>query len=127
MLDHIERWRFLVKPAGEHATPPLVGPLHVDLDEGSGKLLLLPGSSRFTSAQVNDQVVPASGLARVQRDRLHNAVTLVEHAKDSDALRHRRDSGGVFSWSGGLLCGLLLRLLAFVAASSERQSRNAEQ
>jgi hypothetical protein len=76
---------------------------------------------------VNDQVVPARGLARVKRNRLHDAVALVEHAKHRDPLRHRRDSGRILRRCGRLFCRLLLRLLAFVAASGERQRRNAEQ
>jgi hypothetical protein len=76
---------------------------------------------------VNNQVVPARGLAGVKRNRLHDAVALVEYAKHRNPLRHRSDSSGILRRCSRLLCGLLLRLLAFVAASGQRQCRNAEQ
>ncbi|HEU5067012.1 MAG TPA: hypothetical protein VFT61_02340, partial [Sphingomicrobium sp.] len=74
---------------------------------------------------MNDEVVPARRLAWVKSNRLHNSIALVEHPQDGDPLRHRRDPRGVLCRCRGLLCGLLLGLLALVAASGERQCRNA--
>jgi hypothetical protein len=76
---------------------------------------------------MDDEVVPARRLAWVQCHRLYDSVALVEHPQDGDPLGHRRNSGGVLCRGGGLLCGLLLGLLDLVAASGERQCRNAEQ
>jgi hypothetical protein len=89
VLDDVERRRFLVKPAGKNPVPALVGLLHVDLDERTGQLLLLPRCSRLARAQPHDDVLPAHRLARVQRDILDDAVALVEDAEDGYALRHR--------------------------------------
>jgi hypothetical protein len=76
---------------------------------------------------MNDQVVPARGLAGVKRDCLDDPVPLVEHSQHRNSLRHRCDSSRILRRRSRLLCRLLLRLLAFVAASGQRQCRNAEQ
>jgi hypothetical protein len=90
MLDHVERRRFLVEPAGEHPAPALVGAFDVDLDERSGELLLLPGGGGFARSKAYDHVLPPRRLTRVQRDVLDDAVALVEDSEDRDPLQHRR-------------------------------------
>jgi hypothetical protein len=92
MLDHIERRRFLVEPAGEDPAPALVRPLHVDLDERSGQFFLLPRRGRLAGAQPHDHVLPAHRLTGPQRHVLDDSVALVEDPEHRDALRHRRDS-----------------------------------
>lgn len=93
VLDNVERRGFLVEPAREHALPSLVGLKYVDLNESAGKFFLFPWSSRFARAQMHQYVLPSCRLAGVKSDVFHNAVALVEDAKDSDPLRHRRHSG----------------------------------
>jgi len=78
MLDHVERRRFLVEPAGKDPGPLLVGALDIDLDERSGQFLVFPRRGRFAGAQAHHQVFPPRGLAGVKRDALHDPVTLVE-------------------------------------------------
>jgi hypothetical protein len=92
VLDDVERWRFLVEPAGEHPLPALVGLLHVDLDEGAGQLLLLPRRGRFAGAKPDDHVLPPRRLARVESDVLDDPVALVEDAEHGHPLCHRRDA-----------------------------------
>jgi hypothetical protein len=89
MLDDVQRRRFLVEPAGEDPAPLLVGPLHVDLDEGAGQLFGLPRRGRLACAQPHDHVFPPHGLARAQRHVLNDAIALVEDAEHRDALGHR--------------------------------------
>ncbi len=62
----------------------------VELDEGAGQLLDLPGRGGLAGAQADDDVAIADRLARLQREVLLDAVALVEQADDGDALRHRR-------------------------------------
>jgi hypothetical protein len=90
MLDRVERWRFLVEPAGKNPAPVLVRSLNVDLDERARQFLFFPRRGRFAGAQANDQVPPPRRLPGMQRDILHDAVALVEDAEHRDALRHRR-------------------------------------
>jgi hypothetical protein len=92
MLNHVERRRFLVKPAREHPAPALVRPLHVDLDECAGQLFLLPGRGRLAGAQSHDHVFPAHRLAGPEGDVLDDSIALVEDPEHRDALRHGRDS-----------------------------------
>jgi len=92
VLDHVERGRFLVKPSREGAGPFLVRLLDVDLDESAGQLLRFPRRGRFAGAEPDDHVFPANRLAGMERDRLYDAVALIENAERCDALRHRRDS-----------------------------------
>jgi hypothetical protein len=91
VFDHVQRRGFLVEPAGEHLSPALVRPLDVDLDEGAGELLVFPRRCRFAGAEPDDHILPPDRLARVERDRLDDAVALVEDAEHRDALRHRSD------------------------------------
>jgi hypothetical protein len=62
----------------------------VQLDEGAGQLLDLPGRGRLAGAKANDDVAHAQGLAGLQRQVALDAVALVQKADDGDALVHRR-------------------------------------
>jgi hypothetical protein len=128
VLDDVERRGFLVQPAGENAVPPPVRLLHIDLDESAGQLLLFPGSRRLAGAQPHDHIFPPDRLAGMQRNRLHDAIALVEDAEHRDALRHGRHAAlpsrgrGNLSrtWSG---CILLLPALAAGGKRERDQQR----
>jgi hypothetical protein len=92
MLDDVERRRFLVEPARKDSAPLLVRALDIDLHKRARQFLYFPRRGRFAGAQAHDQVLPASRLAGMQRDILHNAVALVENAENRNALRHGRHS-----------------------------------
>jgi len=70
----------------------LVRLLHVHLHESTCELLRFPGRRRLAGAQSHDYVLPASRLARVERDVLNDTVALVEDAENSDSLTHGRDT-----------------------------------
>jgi hypothetical protein len=91
MLDHVERRRFLVEPARENPVPLLVGALDVELDESAGQLLIFPRRGGLAGAKPDDDILPTSRLAGVERDILDDPVTLVEDAEHGDALRHWGD------------------------------------
>jgi hypothetical protein len=123
VLDDVERRRFLVQPAREGAVPFLVRALHVELDERARQLLFLPRRRRFTGPQPHQNVLPPRRLARVESDRFHDPVALVENAEHGNALRHRRHSGLATrrSRSGLNRPTLLLLLLLPAPAGGERQ------
>jgi hypothetical protein len=93
VLDDVERRALRVKPARKDAVPVLVRPLHVDLDEGAGQLLVFPRRRRLAGPQPDDDVLDADRLARPQGQVADDAVALVEQAEDSDALGHWRHAG----------------------------------
>jgi hypothetical protein len=67
MLDDVESRRLLVKPARED--PPesrRAWITNVDLDEGAGQLLHLPGRGGLTGPQPNDHIARAHRLAGMQ-------------------------------------------------------------
>jgi len=66
---------------------------HVELDEGSGQPLDLPGRARLAGAEAHDDVADAHRLAGLQRQIARQAVPLVEQADDGDPLGHRRGAG----------------------------------
>jgi hypothetical protein len=99
MFDHVERRRFLVQPARKHTIPALVGLLDIDLNESAGQLFRFPGRGRLARPQSHDHILPADRLARVERHRLDDAVTLVEYAQCSQPLGHRSDAA--FAIGGG--------------------------
>jgi hypothetical protein len=121
VLNDIERWGFLVKPAREDTAPALVGLLDVELNEGAGQLLLLPRRRGFTGAQPNDHIFPSRRLSRMQRDVLHDPVALIEDAEHCNALRHRCDFALAMSRRGSLPCCRCrsIPLLSTLAASGE--------
>jgi hypothetical protein len=89
MLDHVERWRFLVQPAGEHPIPGLVRAPDIDLNERAGQLLFFPRRRSLARTQPDEQILPTRGLARTELDIAYDAVSLVENAEYRDALGHR--------------------------------------
>jgi len=66
--------------------------LNVDLDKGSGEFLIFPRRSCLAGAQAHDHVLPANGLAGMERHVLDNAIALVENSKNGGALRHWRNA-----------------------------------
>jgi hypothetical protein len=126
VLDDVERRRFLVDPAREDAAPALVRALDIDLDEGSGELLLLPRRGRFARAQTHQQIFPSRRLARVERDILHDAVALVEDAEDGDALRHRSDSALARRGRRRLFGRLNGRVLLFPASPARSEGKRKQ-
>jgi hypothetical protein len=97
--------------------------LDVELDEGAGQLLLLPGRGLFARAEPHDHVLPAHRLAGLQGDVLDDAVALVEDAEDGNPLGHgchptlpcRRDRHALVHRRHGIL------LLRALAARGERK------
>jgi hypothetical protein len=92
VFDHVERRRLLVEPSGKDALELALRIAHVDLDEGTGQLLYLPGGGGLAGAQADDHVAGAHRLARSKREVARNAVPLVEEPDHGDPLRHRRRS-----------------------------------
>jgi hypothetical protein len=94
VLDCVEPRRFLVEPAGED--PPEIlgsGIADVDLNEGAGQLLHLPGRRRLAGTQPHDDVAGPHRLPWVEREFAHLAIALVEQPQHRDPLRHRRGAG----------------------------------
>jgi len=91
VLDDVERRRFPVEPAREDP-PELIAARrsHVELDEGPGQLLHLPGRGRLAGPQADDDVAEADRLAGPEAELAHLAVALVEEPQHGDALGHRR-------------------------------------
>jgi hypothetical protein len=93
VLDHVERRRFLVEPTGEDPLELALRIADVELDEGAGQLLLLPGRGRLASAQANDHVADAECLTGLHRQIAFDAVALVQQADHRHALGHGRGAG----------------------------------
>jgi hypothetical protein len=93
MLDHIERRRFLIYPAGKGPLPLLVGPLHIELDESPGQCLRFPRRGLLAGAKAHDRVLDPHRLARFQNQVADDSVTLVEEADHGDPLGHRCHAG----------------------------------
>jgi hypothetical protein len=126
VLNDVQRRRFLVEPAGEHAVPASVRFLHIDLDERSGELLCLPWSGRLACPEAHEQILPARRLTGVKSDRLHDAVALVEDAEHGDPLRHRRDTalpGGSRRYVGGRRPRRILLLLTSAARGQRAEKQ----
>jgi hypothetical protein len=121
VLDHVERRRFLVQPAGKNPPPFLVRPLDVDLDESPGKLLGFPRRGRLAGAEADDHVLPSRRLAGVKRHILDNSIALVEDSDDRHPLRHRSDPRLVRLHRGSPGIGLGIALLAAAPAGAKRQ------
>ena len=66
VLDDVERRRFLVEPARKDPLELALRVAHVELDEGAGQLLHLPGRGRLAGAQPDDHVADAHRLAGPQ-------------------------------------------------------------
>ena len=71
----------------------IVRPAHVELDEGAGQLLRLPGRRRLAVAQPHDHVADTDGLAGPEGEIALDAVALVEQAEHRDPFGHRRRAG----------------------------------
>jgi hypothetical protein len=94
MLDHVERRRLPVEPAGEDSLITALAVAHVELDESAGQLLHLPRRGRLAGAQPHDHIAGTGGLAGAELKLAPLAVALVEQAQDRDPLGHRRRAGG---------------------------------
>jgi hypothetical protein len=104
---------------------------HVELDEGAGQLLHLPGRAGFAGAEANDDVAHPNRLPGLQLDVPRDAVALVEEPQHRDALRHRggagRDRGHRLRNVDRLRLGLVgaVPLIAFPAASAGGKAEEA--
>lgn len=78
-----------------------VGAAHVELNEGAGQRILLPGRGLFAGTQAHDRIADAHRLPRLQRQVAADAVTLVEQADDGDPFGHRRAAGRQRRVGGG--------------------------
>jgi hypothetical protein len=94
VLDDIERGRFLVKPAGKDPLELALRASDIELDEGAGELLLLPGRGRLAGTQPNDRIADTERLAGLHRQIRLDAIALVQEPDDRDALPHRRGTRG---------------------------------
>ena len=109
---------------------------HVELHEGAGELLHLPGRRGFTGAQAHDHAAGLDSLARLHLEVARNAVALVEKAQHRHAFAHRsrarcklgyrlRYIDG-FRLSLGLGVALrLLRVAAALAAGCKREQEGS--
>jgi hypothetical protein len=118
VLDHVERRRFLVQPAGKDTGPAPVRLLDIDLDESAGEFLQLPRRGRLAGAQAHDHVLPPHRLARVQSDVLDDAVALVEDAEGCDPLAHRGDARLIDARRRGGVHDHRLRAILLVTAGA---------
>jgi hypothetical protein len=124
VLNHVERRRFLVQPAGERPIPGLVRAPHVDLNERAGELLFFPRRRCFARAQANEQILPPRGLAWPKLDVAHDAVSLIEDAEHRDALGHRSHPRLASARRPhGLAARSALFLLALGAAAARERHR----
>jgi hypothetical protein len=88
MLDGVERGSLLVEPARKD---PLELPLRrsdVELDEGAGQLLRLPGRGRLAGAEPDDGIADSHRLAGPELEITRDSVALVEEADDRDPPGH---------------------------------------
>ena len=91
VLDDVERRRLLVEPAREDPLPAPLRIAHVELDEGAGQLLHLPGRGGLAGAQADRSRRRSAPPGRASgRSVAGYAVALVEEAEHRDPLRHRR-------------------------------------
>ena len=127
MLDHVERRRFLVDPAGEDPPPAFVRLLHVELKESTGQSLIFPWSGGFAGAKANDGIADPHGLAGPHREVADDSVALVEEADDCDTVRHGGNAGLLTRPGPGLLrtLGLLASLVRLAIASGREEKRES--
>jgi hypothetical protein len=89
VLDDVEPRRFLVEPTGKYPLEAALGVADVELDEGAGQLLDLPGRGRLAGAQPYDDVADPHRLSRAQGEFARQAVALVEETDHRHPLGHR--------------------------------------
>ena len=115
----------------------ILGIAHIELDEGPGQLLGLPGRGRFAGAQPDDGVADPDCLAGPHGQIARQAVALVEEAEHRDPLRHRSGPRGLGgdclrhidrARFGRILAGLLAPLAARLrSAGRQSKQRRSEQ
>jgi hypothetical protein len=93
MLDGVEGRRFLEQPARKGALEAPLRVADVELDEGSGQRLDLPGRAGFAGSEADDDIAGADRLSGLERQLARDAVALVEQADHRRAFRHRGRSG----------------------------------
>ena len=107
-----------------------IGPLNVDLDEGSRQLFFFPRRGRFAGAKADDHIIPSRRLARMERDVADNSIALVEDPEDRDALRHRSHGLALrkrASFRSRNAIGDLIGLIAAAIAGRKRDQRARQQ
>jgi len=127
VLDDVERRRFLEQPARKHPGPGLVGPLHVDLNEGAGQLLFLPRCRHLAGAEADHDALPPHRLAGVKRNVLDDPVTLIENPELRDPLPHRRDARLIGARGRGGVADDRLSRIAIIVTASARRHGECEQ
>ena len=133
MLDRVERRSLLVEPAREDPLELALRIADVELDEGAGQLLRLPGRGRLAGAEPHDGVADPHRLAGPELEIARDAVALVEKADDRDPLRHRRGAGGDRGHRLGnvdrprLLIGRLLALVLGPTIAAGEQGQAGEE
>jgi hypothetical protein len=127
VLDDVERWRFLVEPARKNPIPALVGLLDVELNKRTGQLFFFPWRGGFAGTEPDDQVFPPGRLARMERDRLHDSVALVEDAKNRDPLRHRRHAPLARGSGCNLPCRRKRHILLGLLAARHKRERDHQR
>jgi hypothetical protein len=125
VLDDVQRRRFLVEPAGEHPAELAVRAPYVQLDEGAGQLLGLPGRRGLATAQPHDHVADPDGLAGPEGEVALEAVALVEQAEHCDPFGHRRRAGGELLHGLRHVDRLVLDRRLILAAALVRAARRA--
>ena len=93
VLDGVERRSLLVEPAREDSLELALRIADVELDEGAGQLLGLPGRGRLAGTEPDDDVADPDRLTRPQLEIALQAVALVEKADHRDSPGHRRGAG----------------------------------
>jgi hypothetical protein len=72
-----------------------VGAPNIELHKRSGQLILLPRSRFLTSTHAHDRIADAQCLARLQRQFLAGAVTLVQQPDHHNAFGHGGRAGNL--------------------------------
>ena len=138
VLDDVERRRFLVEPAREHPAPAFVRPLHVELDERAGQLLILP-TARSSRTRAGARSRPSSGPTGPASARTSRTMPLRLLRRPRTATRWaigvtppaawrrrcaRRWSAPAFALPASSLCGRSRRRRS---AKQQRRSRRASR
>ena len=133
VLDRVERRSLLVEPAREDSLELALRVADVELDEGAGQLLSLPGRGGLAGAKPDDGVADPDRLARPELEIARDSVALVEKADHRDPPRHGGRPRGDRGHRLGDVDGFGLRLgLALVrnlrtAVARGQQSETGEE